>query len=194
MARFIFGGSLVLACLAAAWLDYRIETGKLQAGAISTLQKKGVETINVSWPCQDWLGALFGKEAFQDVEIALFPANSEVTAEDLSALASFPNLHQLVLANTNMDDKGMAQVAKLRSLKVLKLQGTRVSDGAMAVVAKLPQLEELVLTKTGVTNAGLTHLAALKNLQSVDLKQTRVTHAGVVKQFGPKGPPFFIGY
>ena len=194
MARFIFGGSLVLACLAAAWLDYRIETGKRQAEATSALREKGVEIISASWPCQQWLGALFGEETFQDVEVVVFPAKTKLTAESLSELGSFPNLHHLVLADTNLDDTGMAKLAMLQSLRVLNLGGTRVSDGAMAVVAKLPQLEELVLTKTGVTNAGLTHLAALKNLQSVDLKQTRVTHAGVVKQFGPKGPPFFIGY
>ena len=194
MTRLFVGGPLVLACLAAAWLDYRIETGKRQAEAISALREKGVEIISASWPCQQWLGALFGEDTFQDVQVVVFPAKTKLTAENLSELGSFPNLHHLVLADTNLDDTGMAKVAMLQSLRVLNLSGTQVSDGALAQLANLQQLEELVLTKTSVTNASLHCLADLKKLQSVDLKKTQVTHGGVVKQFGPKGPPFFIQY
>jgi Leucine-rich repeat (LRR) protein len=117
-----------------------------------------------------------------------------LAAESLFELVSFPNLHHLDLADTNLDDTSMAKVAMLQSLRVLNLGGTQVSDGALAQLAKLQQLEELVLTKTSVTNASLHCLADLKKLQSVDLKKTQVTHGGVVKQFGPKGPPFFIQY
>jgi len=191
MTRLFVGGPLMLACLAAAWLDYRIETGKRQAEAISALREKGVEIISASWPCQQWLGALFGEDTFQDVQVVVFPAKTKLTAENLSELGSFPNLHHLVLADTNLDDTGMAKVAMLQSLRVLNLGGTQVSDGALAQLAKLQQLEELVLTKTSVTNASLHCLADLKKLQSVDLKKNSGHARWRGEAVRAQGPAFF---
>jgi hypothetical protein len=74
---------------------------------------------------------------------------------------------------------GLQHLRSLPNLKDLSLFGTTVDDEAAKTLAQMPNLRYLDLGNTLLTDDGLRQLATLKNLEVIDLGATNVTPAGI---------------
>lgn len=132
--------------------------------------------------------------------ISLNLNRTEITDEDLAAIAQLTSLEELHLAGTRVSDQGLAHLAALNSLRVLDLSETRVtgsglanlqdlpnlaalrldrcrvSDSAMETINRYPALTELSLAfNTGLSDRGLAKLTNLNKLQMLDVGGARLT-------------------
>lgn len=124
---------------------------------------------------------------------------------DINQLRALPNLEQLNLERTHVNDDGIAHLRSLHRLQSLNLAATSITSAGFAHLRELrhlrrldisdiyeginddglrhlrplAQLEHLSLASTGITDAGLIHLGALPRLQTLDLSGTRITGAGL---------------
>ncbi|MEX0866814.1 MAG: protein kinase, partial [Pirellulales bacterium] len=131
-------------------------------------------------------------------------SRTEITDEDLAAIAQLTRLEELHLAGTRVSDKGLAHLAALNSLRVLDLSETRVtgaglaalqdlpnlsalrlnrcrvSDAAMETINRYPALVELSLAfNTSLSDSGIAKLTNLKKLQVLDVGGARITDAAM---------------
>lgn len=94
-------------------------------------------------------------------------------------LDNIPNIENLDVSDTDLDDIAMPQLGRLMRLKHLSLVGTSITDESLQHLATLPQLKELNLGYTQISDDGLRRLWSLKSLEYLGLYNTRVTDAGV---------------
>jgi hypothetical protein len=97
----------------------------------------------------------------------------------LPLLPKLPDLEELSIHNSKMNDSRMAVVKGMPKLSLLKLTTSPVGDDGLRVVKTLPRLRSLYLGATKVTDAGLVHLKALPQLENLIFRDTDVTDAGV---------------
>ncbi len=122
----------------------------------------------------------------------LFQGKKDVTAQRLGKLKPIgPNIAQLNLSSSNVDDAMLAAVKDMPHLNRLYLEQTAITDKGLASLAGLQYLEYLNLYLTKVTDAGLAQLQSLPKLRSLYLWQSGVTPDGVAK-FASQKPAMFI--
>jgi hypothetical protein len=93
-----------------------------------------------------------------------------ITGSGLEAIAQLPELKQLSIILTPVDDAGMAHLAAASQLEVLALTGTPVTDAGLKSLSSCGQLKRLTLNNLqGVTDAALSPCASLKALESLSL-------------------------
>ena len=82
-------------------------------------------------------------------------ANTNITNEWLTTLASFENLTRLQLEKTSISDQGVSAISNLKHLEALNLYGTNVTDACLADVEKMEGLKRVYLwgTKVKATTA-----------------------------------------
>ncbi|MCI0361670.1 MAG: hypothetical protein L0211_24565 [Planctomycetaceae bacterium] len=104
---------------------------------------------------------------------------TNVTEEDLAAVAKLTNLTSLSLCLESPTEKGVAALAKAARLRVLNLQDAIVSNAAIAAIADSSSLETLVVSGTDVTEDALRPLSRCQSLRqliipdSLDLARVR---------------------
>ena len=128
---------------------------------------------------------------------------SQVTNRQLLLLPLFPQVRELDLTGTDIDDDGLSAILESVQLESLKLKGTRLSTVGFASLSQLPalilldasstavtddglaaakawtQIRYLSLNDTAVSDNGLTHLASVSTLRGLSLINTAVTKDGV---------------
>ena len=90
-----------------------------------------------------------------------FDDKSKVAGKDMEVLKAFPQLRELRMGGSRVDDEGVSELGGLTRLETLDLSGTKVGDAGLASLKGLARLRSLDLKGTGVTDAGLTHLSGL---------------------------------
>jgi Leucine-rich repeat (LRR) protein len=98
-----------------------------------------------------------------------------VRSADLEVLARVPNVRQLYLRRTSIDDDGLLYLTQLSRLEWLDLGSTDVTDAGMVEVGRLTNLKTLRLENTQLTDKGLAALQSLRNLEELDLGMTLVS-------------------
>jgi uncharacterized membrane protein len=137
------------------------------------------------------VAALFGagflvRQVSQSDARLVVSVNSPGTAlrtEALAALAAAaPEIVDLNLADTALDDAGLAAIGTLPAVTHLRLARNRLTDGSLAALAALPSLTHLNLYANGnVTDAGLALLAASDSLRELYVWQTGASAEGVAQ-------------
>lgn len=109
---------------------------------------------------------------------------------DISALANLPQLAELIIEGTRVDDlsqiaevrslrvlnaghtpiKALPNLSSLKGLKILKLWGTKITD--VSAIEVLENLEELDIAGTQVND--ISSLRSLKRLKILDIRSTAV--------------------
>ncbi len=89
-------------------------------------------------------------------------AGTDVSDEQLEAIASFPNLMRLRLERNPVSDAGIAHIANLQYLEYLNLYGTQVTDECIQHIAKLPKIKKLYLWQTKVSDEAIKALKESK--------------------------------
>ncbi|MBI1225836.1 MAG: hypothetical protein GC192_11415 [Bacteroidetes bacterium] len=122
----------------------------------------------------------------------LLQGKQDVTAQQLDKLKAIgPNIAQLNLSNSNVDDVMLTVLKDMPHLNRLYLEQTNTTDKGLANLKELSFLEYLNLYQTKVTDAGLATLQSLPKLRSLYLWQSGVTPDGVAK-FASQKPDIFI--
>jgi hypothetical protein len=109
----------------------------------------------------------------------LFLAGTEVDDDGMAALARLANLSILDLCQTKITDRGLEPLSQLTNLEELNLARTKVGNAGLPRLKNLNSLTCLELSETSVTDAGLSSLTSLKKLKFLGLKKTRITNAGL---------------
>ncbi|MBE7177913.1 MAG: hypothetical protein INR69_16025 [Mucilaginibacter polytrichastri] len=73
---------------------------------------------------------------------------TDISDQDLGALATFPNLTRLHLENTAVGDAGVAKLAALKQLEFLNLVGTKTKGEGVLRLSGLKKLREVYLYQT----------------------------------------------
>jgi len=84
--------------------------------------------------------------------------NSDMTDENLSSLARFPNLTRLNLAGTAIYGQGLDALGSMEYLEYLNLYDTKVSDTVLDQIAAIKTLTAVYLWQTAVTPEGIAQL------------------------------------
>ena len=126
--------------------------------------------------------AFEGLREFPEVQ-DLHLAGSEVNDADLSVLAGFEQLVFLSLDSTPVSDAGLAPLVNCRKLRELSLAGTSVGDEGLKFLVGLP-LESLNLSHARVTDAGMDSISKLRRLRLLTLEGTTVGDEGIAKLKG----------
>jgi serine/threonine protein kinase len=108
-------------------------------------------------------------------------ARTKASNDDLSLLASLPELRNLSLSSTALTDGGLKHVRPLTKLQSLRLAATQISDEGLAAVGAIATLQELDLAGTPIGDAGLARLTGLTKLRQLYVTSTRVTAKGVAE-------------
>lgn len=99
--------------------------------------------------------------------------------EDLSLIASIPNLTSLSVIKTRIQGAGFAELAHLPAFKEIAIGYTPLDDDGLGVIATLPHLEVLKLAPSNVTDVGIARVAKHDRLRVLDASRTRITDAVV---------------
>jgi hypothetical protein len=139
-----------------------------EKAAVAKLQAAGVLAIrlaqNTNWLRVDF--SLRGKE---------------VKPDELALLKDIPNLAELNLGNTNINDAILEHLRPLTNLTRLGLQNTKITDAGLANLQDMAKLQSLNVYGTSVTDAGLEKLTRLTSLKRLYVWQTKVTADGAKK-------------
>jgi Leucine Rich repeat len=97
----------------------------------------------------------------------------------LLAIASHPQVGELVLEGTDLTDAGMKHISAFQNLQKLDVSGTKITDAGVKNLAGLTHLRFLDLDRTQVTNVGLKNIENLKQLEILSLYKTAITDDGL---------------
>ncbi len=107
---------------------------------------------------------------------------TEVTDSRLIGLRNLAGLERIDLPNNpQLTGSFLQYVVDLPDLKDLVLRGTGINDAALIHLKHVKKLRALMLDGTRVTDAGLPDLRGLTSLRSLDLTGTAVTDMGIVR-------------
>ncbi|MEX1239398.1 MAG: c-type cytochrome domain-containing protein, partial [Cyclobacteriaceae bacterium] len=109
-----------------------------------------------------------------------FTGSRQVTDEQINSLLGIKDqLVWLNLNNTQVTDQQMEAVAKLASLRVLYLNNTGITDNGVAMLPSLSNLRWLNLVGTHVTDQSIPSFLKMKDLTDLFLYQTALTETGI---------------
>jgi len=158
---------LVLTTLVAIWLGIKTNRARNQRTAVNALRAAGARVLydfQAILPGErkpkelrgpKWLREFLGDDYFQDVVLVNL-GGIKFPPDELRWIVDLPNVENVVLQYTNVDDAGLAYLSELKSLSFLSLKSCE-----------------------NVTDAGLTHLADLASLELLYLDGTQCTDEGV---------------
>ncbi len=105
--------------------------------------------------------------------------STNLTGRHAKHFADLPNLRDLNLYRSKIDDAGLKHLTSLKYLRRLPMGESLVTDEGMKTIGTMTQLEYVGVRKTKVTDAGLAHLKDLTDLTGLYLGETTVTDAGL---------------
>ena len=120
---------------------------------------------------------------------ANFVTDTMLNKEDLELLSTLKKqLIWLKLGNTNISDENMSAIAQLGNLTRLGLEHTGITDHGLRTVQSLQHLQYLNLVGTKVSLQGLLQLKNLPSLHSIYLYQTKIDRKdwNLVQKIFPK--------
>ncbi|MCP9237778.1 c-type cytochrome domain-containing protein [Lewinella sp. JB7] len=85
--------------------------------------------------------------------------DQQLTDEELSVIANFPNLNRLRLNGTGVGNRTLAALRELRHLESVNLYGTKVDDSAFPFLSSFPALRRLYLWQSSVSARGASDFA-----------------------------------
>ncbi len=94
----------------------------------------------------------------QLVELNL--TNLPITDEELSTIAQFPNLEQLILNGTDITGATLSDLQQCENLQALALSNTAVTQEQLQVLRQFPALEEIFIWNTQIEPSQLSNLKA----------------------------------
>ncbi|EAQ78345.1 protein kinase domain-containing protein [Blastopirellula marina] len=113
--------------------------------------------------------------------IELHLTNTNVQDEDLALLTGLSKLQHLHLYDTRISDAGLAQIGKLTKMKILSIDKTEITDKGIAHLTTLHDLEVLNASNTNLTDVSVNHLAQLPRLQRLQVQGTQITRQAIEK-------------
>jgi len=101
---------------------------------------------------------------------------SSISRDHLTAIASMPNLRELLLSGIASEDVEIAAMlaAGCHALQILHLDGTLAGEATLRALRSRSELATLSLNDTGISGAALKHLRQLPNLKVLSLANTNV--------------------
>ena len=124
-------------------------------------------------------------EAHREQVLKLDLKGTSLSAAGISALASFPNLAEVNLDETQLAPADLASVDQLTSLRSLSLGSSSGVNGAtLTRLTRLPGLERLVLTGAPIADEDVKTIAQIKSLKYLNLSQTPVSGASLAALSG----------
>ena len=91
-----------------------------------------------------------------------------------------PNLEELYLKSTLVDDDSMAVVAKFANLKKLRISKTQVGNLGLEHLATCSHLEDLDLSDDSlINNEGMISVGKIASLKKLNLWRVAVNDAGI---------------
>lgn len=97
----------------------------------------------------------------------------------LGGLLRFPQLTELYLDRSSIDDMGLAFITGLANLELLDLSDTKITGNGYPPLPSLPQLKDLRLAGTLVHDATIGFIPNLQSLHRLDLRNTLITDRSV---------------
>jgi Leucine-rich repeat (LRR) protein len=108
-------------------------------------------------------------------EVIVFDFSRVTPADQIAEkLKDLPNLEQLGLRHTKLNDDGMAGLAAMKKLRVVDLGDTRINGSGLKNLSAAGELEKLDLWHTSITDGNLVHLKDLKSLKWLSLAETKI--------------------
>jgi len=107
----------------------------------------------------------------------------ETSITQLENLGALPQLRELSISETQVDDEAAETLLRWPTLEYLAAAGTPLTDRALDTIVRLPKLNHLTLEGHRFSRAGLAKLAGMKNLRSLTLQETAVDN-DTVRLFG----------
>lgn len=117
-------------------------------GAVGSLEELQVDGSSLSVEGARSLQSLSNLRVLRAEQLRLPP----LVWQDF--LASFPNLEQLFVIDSNLSDPLMNDVAKLKNLNYLAISRAPVTDVGLAAIGTLENLETLVITQCQIHGEG----------------------------------------
>jgi hypothetical protein len=102
----------------------------------------------------------------------------------LQYVAKFPELEELILANSDISDAGLKQLESLSKLRSLDLVGTRITDSGLICLSRMNDLELLSLAFCRLSDGAFEHIVTHRSLKSLNLNYTDVSDAGTELLYG----------
>ncbi len=96
-----------------------------------------------------------------------------------TGLPAFPQLEDLELSGTDLNNQGLENVARNGSLRALRASYTNITDDGLKLVAALQQLRSLDLAAVDLTDAGMPHLNRLPELRELNISYGRFSDKGL---------------
>lgn len=176
--------------------------------AIRALKEAGAQVMRLPIP-----GGATKEEVVVHVDLSSINPDAVV----MGHVNAIPNVRELVLKGSKVDDATLALLKDSKALYQLDLTGSKVTDAGLKEFASksFPALYMLILDSTQVTGEGLAslpsrlgglslaklpiqdgdlkHLQSLKRLEAVTLTGTKVTPAGVAALRNGKLLPMVMG-
>ena len=194
---------MLLTGLLLGYIGYeRREAARFQALYAELAANKDAQLVVPESPRPQWLRYILGDNSPEYLRSAWIDSRT-FNDDDLTRLARFRFLEQIVLINTRvhgsglaafaghsrlrglrcvscpLDDSAAPHIAKIRGLRELDLSMTKITGESLVHVAELVQLRQLGLAATKIEGPQLRHLTTLTNLRHLELSGTQVDDAGL---------------
>jgi Leucine-rich repeat (LRR) protein len=110
----------------------------------------------------------------------LYLANTLVDDEALQVISGFGSLRRLRVSQNQVTSSGLTHLSGMSNLVELDLsENIGIDDDGLAHLANCQQLIKLNLWRVPITDDGVKHLAGLTNLQWLNLDNTHLTDSGL---------------
>ena len=156
------------------------QVGDLSIQALAGLPRLRLLDLSNSTVSDAGLATLAKLGSLEVLRLAGTLVEGQVEGLGLDQLAALPNLRELDLGATRLDDRALPGVGKLTGLTRLRLSYTEISDGGLQHIAGLQKLESLQLAGTDIGDAALVHIGKFTHLRELNLNQTRFTDDALV--------------
>lgn len=130
-------------------------------------------------------GSLVTKDAFKSIQklpnLRQLRLNGSRVDNDACAIfAELSSLEVLALSNTTVSDVGIAAISGMQNLKHLELVGCRIDDNGFAAIGKLPALKTILIESTGLTNERLNLVCNAKTLTYLMISKNSINDYGLL--------------
>lgn len=161
---------------------------------LKSLKQLGLDNTKVTDQCFESLAELAA------LEVLRFYGCRNVKGPGLAYLQLLPNLAQLTIANSGVDDAGIqsmfaplepdkvkgargpkrkANRGPMDQLEELYAHGSLLTDASLRPLATLPRLRVLMIGGPGITDAGIADIARMPSLENLQLSGAPITDQGI---------------
>jgi len=129
------------------------------------LQLDGLRELDIL--CMSGPGKL--KSFHKAAQLEVFRANHYMTESDLLQVAQCPSIRILGAQTSQVGSAGIAALLSMPNLTDLDLESTRLDDRMARKISRSTKISSLEVGGTRLTHVGLAHLAKMTQLHSLDL-------------------------